>query len=343
MGCLNENILQGIPDSLGNFDIQLSLADGQISIVDTIQLNVVNFKPEIISIEDIPNDQGSEVYICFKKSFFDNGTLTDQGYDVYRLDNIEGEQEWVLVQSGAAIGTDLYYFQVPTIIDSSIHGDGLTQFRVVASMDNGIFFSEPAFGYSLDNIVPSIPTGMIALSEDNYISILWNSIADEDFQYYQLKRTGGTGEDIVIDLEEEVFEDFNIEIGVEYAYSISSYDYSGNFSGYSEPVLVSILSSEQSKIVPSEFAIQQNYPNPFNPSTTIRYQLPEQAMVTIAIHDIMGGKVRILVPSEVQDKGYRQVVWNATNDHGQPVSAGMYIYTIQAGEFRQTKKMVLMK
>jgi flagellar hook assembly protein FlgD len=92
-----------------------------------------------------------------------------------------------------------------------------------------------------------------------------------------------------------------------------------------------------------EFALKQNYPNPFNPSTLIRYQLPEQTNVTISIYDLMGRSVRTLIPGESQKAGYRQVLWNATNDLGQPVSAGMYIYTIQAGEFRQTKKMVLLK
>ena len=95
--------------------------------------------------------------------------------------------------------------------------------------------------------------------------------------------------------------------------------------------------------VPMEFALKQNYPNPFNPSTLIRYQLPEQTNVTISIYDLMGRSVRTLIPGESQKAGYRQVLWNATNDLGQPVSAGMYIYTIQAGEFRQTKKMVLLK
>ena len=95
--------------------------------------------------------------------------------------------------------------------------------------------------------------------------------------------------------------------------------------------------------VPVEFALNQNYPNPFNPSTLIRYQLPEQTNVTISIYDLMGRSVRTLIPGESQKAGYRQVLWNATNDFGQPVSAGMYIYTIQAGEFRQTKKMVLIK
>ena len=95
--------------------------------------------------------------------------------------------------------------------------------------------------------------------------------------------------------------------------------------------------------VPVVFALGQNFPNPFNPSTLIRYQLPQEAKVTINIYDMMGRTVRNLVRSETQIAGYRQVMWNATNDLGQPVSAGVYLYVIQAGEFKDTKKMVLMK
>ena len=75
----------------------------------------------------------------------------------------------------------------------------------------------------------------------------------------------------------------------------------------------------------------------------IRYQLPEQTNVTVAVYDIMGRKVRTLIASESQLAGYHLLLWNETNHLGQPVSAGMYIYTIQAGTFRQSKKMVLLK
>tara|TARA_B100000965_G_scaffold183078_1_gene152812 strand:- start:3598 stop:3834 length:237 start_codon:yes stop_codon:yes gene_type:complete len=77
--------------------------------------------------------------------------------------------------------------------------------------------------------------------------------------------------------------------------------------------------------------------------TTISYQIIEELNVTIEIYDITGAKIRTLVSSEMHQAGYCQVIWNATNDAGQPVSAGMYIYTIQAGEFRSTKKMLLLK
>ena len=66
------------------------------------------------------------------------------------------------------------------------------------------------------------------------------------------------------------------------------------------------------------------------------------ALVTIIIFDVMGRSIKSLVNSN-QMAGYRSVRWDATNDHGQGVSAGMYIYTIQAGEFRDVRKMVLLK
>jgi len=94
--------------------------------------------------------------------------------------------------------------------------------------------------------------------------------------------------------------------------------------------------------IPEVFALHQNYPNPFNPTTTIKYDLPEAQNVQVMIYDIMGRKIKSLI-SFNQEAGYKSIIWNATNELGQPVSAGMYIYTIQAGEFRQTRKMVLLK
>ena len=95
-------------------------------------------------------------------------------------------------------------------------------------------------------------------------------------------------------------------------------------------------------IIPEVYALHQNYPNPFNPTTILRYDLPEDTQVNITIYDIMGREVRTLVNNQ-QSAGYKSVVWDATNDLGQPVSAGMYLYRISAEEFVQVKKMVLLK
>jgi len=94
--------------------------------------------------------------------------------------------------------------------------------------------------------------------------------------------------------------------------------------------------------IPTVFALHQNYPNPFNPVTTLRYDLPENGIVTIIIYDMLGRQVKTLI-NQTQDAGFKSVVWNATNDYGKPVSAGIYLYQIQAGENISTKKMVLLK
>ncbi len=96
------------------------------------------------------------------------------------------------------------------------------------------------------------------------------------------------------------------------------------------------------KSIPGQFSLKNPYPNPFNPVTTLSYNLPEDAMVNITIYDMMGRQVKTLVNGS-QTAGYKSIQWNATNSAGQPVSAGIYLYQIQAGEFRQTKKMVLLK
>ena len=98
-----------------------------------------------------------------------------------------------------------------------------------------------------------------------------------------------------------------------------------------------IVPVDDVKPLPAAFMILQNYPNPFNLSTVIKYELPTQSRVTIDIYDILGRKVTTL-RNDVQPAGYYQMTWNAQN-----LSSGMYFYKIQAGDFVETKKMILLK
>ena len=104
---------------------------------------------------------------------------------------------------------------------------------------------------------------------------------------------------------------------------------------------ISIIDAEL-KQIPNQIILHQNYPNPFNPVTKLRYSIPENGLVKIIIYDMMGRQVKTLV-NQSQDAGYRSVIWDATNDFEKPVSAGIYLYQIQAGEYIHTKKMVLLK
>jgi len=95
-------------------------------------------------------------------------------------------------------------------------------------------------------------------------------------------------------------------------------------------------------LTPSEFALYQNFPNPFNPTTTIEYDLVSSGRVDLAIYDVLGKRIRTLVFGN-QRAGFKSLVWDATNDFGQPVSAGLYFYTLKTKAGTITQKMLLLK
>ncbi len=101
-------------------------------------------------------------------------------------------------------------------------------------------------------------------------------------------------------------------------------------------------SVEESNGIPSGFELAQNYPNPFNPETVIKYQTTQSSSVELAIYNLLGQKVRVLI-NEVKPAGSYEARWDGTNDFGEVVSSGVYIYRLQSGEFERTKKMVFLQ
>lgn len=94
--------------------------------------------------------------------------------------------------------------------------------------------------------------------------------------------------------------------------------------------------------LPTAYALRQNYPNPFNPSTTIRYEIPSRSSVELVVYNLLGQKVATLV-NEEQEAGRYSVVWTGVNDYGVNLSSGVYFYRLHAGDFVQTKKLILLK
>ena len=99
---------------------------------------------------------------------------------------------------------------------------------------------------------------------------------------------------------------------------------------------------ELKAVVPNIFTLHQNFPNPFNPITTLSYDIPKDSHVRLAIFDMLGNEVATLVSSN-QKAGFKSIQWNAKDSFGKSVSAGVYLYQIEAGDFVQTRKMVLLK
>ncbi len=108
------------------------------------------------------------------------------------------------------------------------------------------------------------------------------------------------------------------------------------------PQLCAPLAIEEMPGIPTDYSLEQNYPNPFNPATTISFSVPEAGLVRLAVYNVLGQEVKTLVNSARNAGNYR-VTWDATNEHGEKVNSGLYIYRLQAGNKVLSNKMVLMK
>jgi fibronectin type 3 domain-containing protein len=124
-------------------------------------------------------------------------------------------------------------------------------------------------------------------------------------------------------------------------YKIKAVDNRGLKSDYSNTKSIigagDLIYKKGSEALPEVYAISQNYPNPFNPTTSIKYQLPKNSFVTISIYDMLGREVANLV-NEEQEAGYYEFSFD-----GSQLSSGTYIYKITAGDFTDSKKLLLVK
>jgi hypothetical protein len=149
-------------------------------------------------------------------------------------------------------------------------------------------------------------------------------------------RSAFTGEGVFVHLHFEKRENFNPG----YIGTISAI--ARNSNNRDIPVEVSGIGAEEIQHTPVRFSLSQNYPNPFNPVTIIEYQLSEKSQVTIVVYNILGEKVAELI-SGTQDKGYHSIIWDGMSADNKPASSGLYIYRMKAGDYVETKRMVLLK
>jgi hypothetical protein len=116
------------------------------------------------------------------------------------------------------------------------------------------------------------------------------------------------------------------------------YLFAGTYGGGVFRSVQSTTSVEEvSGEIPTGFALDQNYPNPFNPSTEIRYTLPQKSYVTLRIFDLLGREVAVLVSEELAAGSY-STRWDAVG-----FASGVYLYRLHAGEFVETRKLLLLR
>lgn len=293
--------------------------------------------PIILSIEDIPEDQGGKVRIEF------SGSELTKSFSIWR--QIDSTSEWDAIGSFDGVYDRFYSYVALTLGDSTIDSIAWSTFKVSAHFGEvqDFFISEPASGYSIDNLAPIVPSGIIADGYGDRVELTWDDNEDKDFQYYAIYRSSDsefnpdTMNTYTFSTIENSFTDVGVELEKTYFYKIVAIDFSGNQSEYSEKVYALVTDIELDIEIPTIYDLAQNYPNPFNPSTLIEFSLPESGLVTLKIYNILGEEVATLI-NEMKAAGVFEVQFDASQ-----LTTGIYIYRIKSGDFIATKKMLLVK
>jgi subtilisin family serine protease len=200
-------------------------------------------------------------------------------------------------------------------------------------IENAVWILSP------ENIVPVELVSFTATVTENNVTISWVTATELNNSGFSIeRRTAGDlmyqsvgfvqGRGTTTGMSSYTFTDKNLKDG-SYIYRLKQIDFDGSFE-YSGEINVDITA-------PAVYALEQNHPNPFNPSTLIRYSIPQDGMVNLAVYNLLGEKIATLV-NEVQKAGRHEISFDASL-----LASGIYFYRIEAGSFTSVKKMLLLK
>lgn len=201
-------------------------------------------------------------------------------------------------------------------------------------------FSEFALGGDVDNPLPVELTNFSAAIVNRDVNLNWRTSSEINNSGFDIERKTGEGAWSKIGFVEGrgnsnfensyKYTDKNLSRGI-YNYRLKQVDYNGTYKYYN-------LTGNVSIGVPVKFELSQNYPNPFNPATKINFSLPKDAKVTLTIFDVSGREIARLLNNEFRQADFYTVQFSGLN-----LASGVYFYRIEAGDFVDSKKMMLIK
>jgi len=178
----------------GIYSVTLVVSNGAFEQAVTKEdyINVGNFgAADITGIVDVPDDQGGWVYANFTKSEFDTNSLV-RSTEYYSVQINDGNG-WFSAGYSSAYGEETYSVLCHTPFDSTAYDPGVLDFRIIAAMDEGTYVSNVAVGWSVDNLKPSVPTGVEVVLTETLVTLTWDPCPDDDFNYFAIYRSEESG------------------------------------------------------------------------------------------------------------------------------------------------------
>jgi hypothetical protein len=194
------------------------------------------------------------------------------------------------------------------------------------------------FGEVMPPIIPVELTSFTGIANNGTVELNWTTASETNNQMFEIQRQSSgsefstigfvNGHGTTTETQQYNYVDRTVSTGI-YSYRIKQNDFDGTYE-YSDVVEVDVQT-------PLTFALDQNYPNPFNPSTSIKYSVPETGNVRLAVFNLIGEEVAVLVNGTVQ-AGQYEVSFNASS-----LPSGVYLYKLQSANSVEVKKMMLLK
>jgi hypothetical protein len=308
--------------------------------------------PQILSILDVPGDTGGWVRLTFAASRFDvvDSPQPITEYSVFRRYDPgpvmrDGEQpggesaggklyppgSWDFLLAIPADVEATYSSVLPTLWDATPE-EGLRWsvffIRARTAIPGTYYDSPPDSGYSQDNNLPSIPTGLTVAYGGNGNTLAWDPSPDPDFLEFHIYRGSDPGfipgpASLVHVTVATIWLDV-ISPGWGQHYKLTAVNGEGAESVAATPLAVTDVPGRPPWSGPR---LDQNMPNPCNPGTLIRYHVPAPGRVRLDLYDLSGRLVRSLVHGS-RPAGEQAVFWSGNDDAGRPVASGIYVYVL---------------
>ncbi len=345
-------ILTPVTDFFGNVVITVTVSDASLSDTSSFTLNVININdaPVMSGIQNQTINEDEVIAVNLTATDLDGDALTYNGFADTSVVKVTASNDTLkLTPKADWNGTSVIIAIVSdgTTSDSTLFNLTVNPVQDVPSSFNWVSSALDTINISQSNL------------NDNY-TLQWSKSTDVDgdsIDYLVSAKIGIYPAEEIYDttvttlplsyqeIVENVFEGMpNERATVRFSVSATDGIDTVIVTGDDRVLFVNrydYLSTEDG-VIPSEYALHENYPNPFNPITSLRFDLPEVSDVTVTIYNMLGQSIRTFSMNDTP-AGFHSIKWDATNDYGDPVGAGVYLYQLRAGEFVKTKKMVLLK
>jgi hypothetical protein len=246
---------------------------------------------------------------------------------------------WEIVANVFAAQQESYTVAVPTLADSTAQGGIAWSVHFVSTHTTtpSIWFaSAPDSGYSVDNLAPAVPTGLL-YSESDVLE--WDAAPEPDFAYYVVYGSENPGHDPMATLlGYSVDPNYDVSAWSFVYYHVTNADEAGNESEAAS-IQRPVSSAPVEDRVPEQFAFNAPQPSLFRSQTLLGFNLPRAETIELMVCDITGRQVRRLA-SGMYGAGYHRLTWDGVNDHGQQVDPGVYFARIRAGNNVASRRLL---